>query len=175
MSNNRGIPNGWLSFIPYAHYYQLGRVAGSIELGGKKVENTGVWVLLTHILYDIVLSIGMLIAMVPYFVHIISIGFSDNTMPGDIMPAMYTLLFSLLIFMVVVVAAQAFLYLILYLALHKIFSLYSGGQKPVFYLILAIFIPLAQAILLFRHRNRPLLETGNLPDEPEAYTGGAAY
>ena len=155
MSANRGITNGWLGFIPFARDYQLGRLAGEIELGSKKIKNTGLWLLITPIIYGVLFAVTYAIMMVPYFISMFSLG--SNPSPEQLMGPMTTLMISMIFFIVIMVAAQVFLYLFRYLALHKIFSFYSGGQKPVFYIILAMFVPLAESILLFRHRDRPLL------------------
>ena len=157
MSANRGISNGWLGFIPYAHNYQLGKLAGEIELGNKKVKKTGVWLLVMPLIYGFIFIAGYIATMLPFFITIFSFG--EEPSPEQVMSAMPAFMIGLFIFVLILIVAQVFLYLFRYLALHKIFSLYSGGQKPVFYLILSLFVPLAQAILLFKHRNRPLLET----------------
>jgi len=90
---------------------------------------------------------------------IISLG--DDPTAEELFSVFPILLISVLIFAAIILVAQIFLYLFKYLALHKIFPQYSKGQKPVYYLILAMFVPCAEEILLFRHRNRPLLPPEN--------------
>jgi len=160
MSQARGLKNGWLGFIPYVMYYQLGSIAGEIELGNKKIKNTGLWLLLMPILYGAVLFISYLIMLIPIVAKIISLG--DNPTSEEVLSIIPIMLVAIFIVAIIATVAQLFLYLFNYLALHKIFSQYSGGQKPVYYLIIAIFIPYADTILLFRHRNRPLLPTNTL-------------
>jgi hypothetical protein len=77
-----------------------------------------------------------------------------------------SLLIGMVIFVLIMMVAQVVWYLVRYLALHKIFSQYSTGQRPVFYLILSMFVPMAGSILLFMHSKRPLLDTGVVKPVP---------
>jgi len=155
MSVNRGIENGWLGFIPYAYNYQLGQLSGEIELGSKKIKNTGIWLLVMPIIYGFVFSAGYAVTMVSFFFRVFSLG--RNPMPEEVFKIIPTFIISMIIFVLILLAAQVFLYLFKYLALHKIFSQYNTGQKPVFYLILSMFVPMAEPILLFMHSNKPLI------------------
>ena len=94
--------------------------------------------------------------MIPYFFGLFSL--SDAARPEDIMSLFKTFMISLVFYVLITLTTQVILCLIKYLALHKIFSQYSAGQKPVFYMIIAMFVPYAEAVLLFRHRNRQMLE-----------------
>jgi hypothetical protein len=155
MSKARGFEYGWLGFIPYARDYQLGQIAGEIEFGNKKIKNTGVWLVLAPILYNVVVSVGAAIMLVPYFMTIFSLSYDPS--PEEIMGPIVVLLISMFVFIVIALVAQVLFYLVWFLAIHKIFSQYSTGQKPVFYLIIALFVPLGQDILLFMHSKRPML------------------
>jgi len=156
MSEARKLEYGWLGFIPIASRYQLGAVAGEIQLGDKKIKNPGIWLLLAPIVYGIVFAIGYMIIMVPYIVKMVMLG--DNATPEEVMGPLVAFMFAIFIFVLVMVVAQVFVYLFKYLALHKIFSAYSLGQKPVYYMIIAMFIPLAEPILLYIHSSRPMLQ-----------------
>jgi len=157
MSQNRGIPNGFLGFIPYANIYQLGRVAGEVEIGKKKMKNTGVWLLVLPIAFAIVMTIGMLIIMVPFIVQSVSLGY-HNAYPEEFLAGPFMAFFvSLMIFTVVMVLVEAVLYVFQGLVFHKIFSRYADGQKPVYYTLLSLFVPLAFSILLFKFKDKPLL------------------
>jgi len=155
MSKARGLSNGWLGFIPYARNYQLGKVAGEIELGDKKITNMGLWMLLAPILYTAVFVIGYLIVFVPYFISIFTM--AEHASPDAITGPITYLMIATTVFVLVLLFVQALYFLIWYLGIHKIFSRYATGQKPVFYLILAMFVPLAYPILLFMLSKRPML------------------
>ena len=157
LSARRGIPNGWLGFIPVAHNYQLGKIAGEIEFGRKKIKNTGLWLILAPIIYGLLTFIGILIVMIPYIFKISAL--VEYATDALIIEAVTTLIVSCIVLALVLLVAQVFLYLFKYLALHKIFAQHSIGQRPVFYMIIAMFVPLAEPILLLMHSNRPLLET----------------
>jgi hypothetical protein len=163
MSNARGLQYGWLGFIPIASRYQLGQVAGEIEFGNKKVTNPGLWLVIVPIIYNVVFMIGYMIIVVPYVISLISL--VDNPSPEAVFGPMTVFIIALFVFVFVMIFAQVFVYLFHYLVLHKIFSHYSTGQKPVFYMIIAMFVPLAHDILLFMHSKRPLLSavTGPAP------------
>ena len=166
MSANRGLSNGWLGFIPFIHNYQLGKIAGEIEFGNKKVKNTGAWLLIMPIIYNFVCIIGYVIIMIPYFFNLFAL--SPNAGPEHVLGMIKALVFSLILYSLAVLTAQIFFCLFKYLALHKVFLQYNIGQKPVFYMIIAMFVPYAEAILLFMHRNRQMLETIYAPSVGES-------
>jgi len=155
MSKARGLDNGWLGFIPIAHKYQLGKVAGTIEYGNKKVKNVGLWLILAPMIYGAVFTIGYVISLFPFIFSMVALG--NDPAPEAVIAPMMTFISIFTIFILIMVVAQVFVMLFKYLALHKIFSDYNRGQKPVYYLILAMFIPLAESILLFKNSNKPLL------------------
>lgn len=163
MSKARGLQNGWLGFVPIVRDYQLGEIAGDIEIGDKKITNTGIWLVVAPIIYNVVFAIGYFIVMVPYFVSLATI--VDNPAPEAILGPITYLMISLTVFILVMVVAQVFLFLVIYLAYHKIFTRYATGQKPVFYLIISMFVPLGFPILLYMLSNRPMLPTEN-PVQP---------
>jgi hypothetical protein len=153
MSKKQGISYGWLGFIPVAKNYQLGAIAGEIEFGNKKISNPGLWNVLTPIIAGAVF-------MVVYFGIIISAVVSVSTSQSGEPDANFFLnLFAwIIVFVILISVAYLFVYLIRYLILHKVFSHYNKGQKPVFFLILSLFVPLAEAILLLICSNKPLVE-----------------
>jgi len=155
MSKQRGLENGWLGFIPFARDWQLGKIAHEIEIGNKKITNPGLWLVLAPIIYGTVFGIGYAALMVPYFISIFSL--AETAAPEAIIGPVTSLIIGMFFFIFVMIIAQVFLYLIVYLSFHKIFSQYEKGQKPVFYLILAMFVPLATPIILYMLSKRPLL------------------
>lgn len=154
MSKNRGIKNGFLGFIPYAHRYQFGVLAGELEIFNKKMKNTGLWLVLTPIIIGVVL-------MAYYFVFIISmiITLASNavTLEYNPWPFLSGFFAHLGIFILLAMAAQLVQYLIFGLAYHKLYSHYSEGQRPVAYLLLTLFLPLGEGIVFFLHRNKSVI------------------
>jgi len=150
MSKNRGIPNGGLGFVPYANNYQLGVVAGEIEIGNKKVRRTGLWLLLAPIIFGV-------IVIVMYLVLVFTMVFSAFSSPTAMESALLGFFIGFIVFFLIVFIGSIIVKMFRVMALHKIFSRYSVGQKPVFYLFLALFVPFGEAITLFIHRNRPVL------------------
>ena len=159
LSKKLGVPNGWLGFIPIASEYQLGALAGNIELGKKRVKNPGVWL----VVLPFILAGTFLLVYIPMIIWMIV---QSATMPLDAYgspdPAQMVSFLSgfiifVLVFVVVVYVAQIFLYLFRYLVMHKIFSKFETGQRPVFYMILSMFVPFAEAILLLKQSGKPVL------------------
>jgi len=155
MSKARGLQNGWFGFLPYLRDYQLGEIAGEIEVGKWRIKNTGLWLVLAPILYTVVFAIGYTIVMVPYVIGLFSAVANDT--PEALFGSLMYVLIGATIFALVMMVAQVLLYLIIYLAYHKVFSQYATGQKPVFYLIIAMFVPLGSTVLLYMLSKRPLL------------------
>ena len=156
LSKARGLKNGWFGFLPYLRDYQLGSIAGEIQFGGKRIKNPGIWLIIMPFIYSFIISIGMVIMMVPYIAAMLNLG--DDPAPEQIVLPVMILLVSSLIFSLIVIIAQVILYLFRGLTLHKIFSQHNEDQKPVFYLIIALFVPMAESIILFKHGKKPLLE-----------------
>jgi len=162
MSQNRGISNGGLGFVPIAHRYQLGKLAGTIEFGNKKIKNPGLWKLLLPIIYGAVFAVGYVAIIIWYAFQMVAVtgaGMIDET---AMMGTVLTFFSLLIVFVVVMQILYVVIILLNSLVLHKIFSLYVGGQKPVFYLILSLFVPLAEPILLFRLKDKPLITNSSV-------------
>ncbi len=47
MGKNRNIPRPYLSFVPFARYYYMGKVAGQTQIFGKKIKNLGLVIAIT--------------------------------------------------------------------------------------------------------------------------------
>jgi hypothetical protein len=159
MSKARNLQNGWLGFIPIARDYQLGLCSKEIDIGNKKIDNPGLWMALAPFIYNAAFGVGFTIVLIPYFVGIISLVENPDSTDAlmAFMGTVTTFVIGCFILALVMVVAQVFWYLVRFLVIHKIFSQYSTGQKPVFYLIIAMFVPLAEPILLYMHSKRRLL------------------
>ncbi|MCL2707006.1 MAG: hypothetical protein FWE97_02425 [Dehalococcoidia bacterium] len=159
MSAARGIKNGWLGFIPCACDFQLGQLAGEIEFGNKRIKNTGLWLLLMPIICAAAIFIGYLIILL-FSIRIILLG--SSPVSEEFTSAMPLMIILCIVYVIILIVTQVFLCLLRGLALHKIFSRYSNGQKLAFYLIIALFVPYAEHILLYKNSMRPSLATGSL-------------
>jgi len=160
MSQNRGISGGALGFVPIAHRYQLGKLAGNIEFGNKKINNPGLWEVLLPIILGAVATLSYIAIFVWFFVRIFALEATGAINdPAAMYGMMNTFFVWLILWIAIVTVANVILMLFKGLILHRIFALYVGGQKPVFYLILALFVPLAESILLFKLRNKPVVNS----------------
>jgi len=166
MSRARGLENGWLGFIPIARNWQLGKIAHEIEIGNKKITNPGLWLVLAPIIFFLVFIISYAALILPFVFSIASI--AETAAPEAIAGPLSFFTIGMFFFVLIIIAAEVFWYLFLFLSLHKIFSQYEKGQKPVFYLILAMFVPLALPIILFMLSKRPLLPKATAEFAPVA-------
>ncbi len=61
MAKKRGYKNWWLGMLPYANYYVIGKLVGSVRIFSLTIRNVGLIAMLASIAYDIS-SIGMMLA-----------------------------------------------------------------------------------------------------------------
>ena len=161
MSKARGLQYEWLGFVPYLHRYQYGQVAGEIDIGSIHVKNTGVWLAILPFIYNLLFGVGYFGVFVLASLRMTPLIIDPSA--SAIASYLISVFIMTLLFMFVMLVAQVFWILFKYIALFRIFTQYHPGSQAVFYLILSMFIPLAESILLFTHRNKPLL-----PIEPVA-------
>jgi hypothetical protein len=162
MSKRLGKKNGGLGFVPFAWAYQLGKLSGEVEFGKKKVKEPGLWALLTGIIMGALPVIFIMLTVLNAVLA--ASGMSRGRSP--LYPAQITGLianmFGLFGFLyLLLIVGAIFLWLLYGLMYHKIFSRFDEGQKPVFYTLLSLFVPLAVWILFLTKakppkRNQPL-------------------
>lgn len=66
LAKNRGIENPWLAWIPIANFYLLGKIVGSMEIFGKRLDKLEIWVLVAYgvtVLLSWIPVLGFLIAV----------------------------------------------------------------------------------------------------------------
>ncbi len=148
IAKNSGVENAWLAWIPLADLYLLGKVTGDVSLGNRKLKNTALWLLLVPI-------IGGVISVLFYFGIIISVvvaGVSASaagSAAAIIMPIVICILmFSA--FLVVVLAASLFYYLVYGMAYYTLCTKFKESTHSVFYTLMALFVPLADAIIMLK-------------------------
>ena len=59
-----GEQNPWLAWIPFARTYLHGKIAGSLDLGNRKVKNLGIWLLVVPLVGGALFWIGYIILIV---------------------------------------------------------------------------------------------------------------
>ena len=154
MSKARGLSNGWLGFVPFLYLYQFGTLAGEIEVGNKKIKNTGLWLLVLPMVSSVVITISYMLLFIPMLIMTARMEIDPNADWGYLF---LLLIIGILVFVVAIVIVQLAINLLRGLVLHKIFSHYHAGQKPVFYMLVCLFLVMAEPILLYAHSKKPLL------------------
>ena len=98
MAKKRGYKNWWLGMIPYANYYVLGKLVGSVRIFNLTVKNVGLIAMIACIAYDLS-SIGMVLAAIQeifsltwIFTYFYSFLYSVNTIVDLVFYACFFLL-----------------------------------------------------------------------------------
>lgn len=151
MSNSLGLKKGWISFIPVANIYALGRVAQNyIKNDGRKSAKFGAVLLTLYIILFVFLVVffillGIALATV---IELASGAVIDNT-------AMNIEMFSSFIPAIIsyfVAFALAIAYTVVYyVAVYKIFDMFSN--HAVLFIVLSIFFTFLVPIFIFAIRN----------------------
>ena len=153
MSQNMGLKNAWLSFIPVANSYALGRVAQSyVKNDGTPSAKFGK-ILLTLEIITSVSAIAFIVGAIYSFLSVF--GYADNALVGN--EEMTTQMVSCLLVMVVlylvvfgVAIADSIVH---YVAIWRTFALYDYHNATL-YLVLSIFFSFLCPIFLFVLRNK---------------------
>jgi len=153
ISASRGIRNGWLGFIPIGMDYQLGAVSGELELGNRRMKKTRVWLALIPVITN---GVFLLIYAALFIVIFLM------AMSGDFIvdrPEVFISIIMIVAFFIVllVVAGSTLHTILLLMAYHKVFSAHYAGARPVFYMLLSGFIPLASGLLLIKAAAAPII------------------
>lgn len=156
-SRSRGLRNGWLGFIPYGKEYQLGKIAGEIEIRDKHVTNPGLWMALLPFIVSSAFGIiygAMISSMLTPLMQAAMGGYYQPDITQMFSGQFYI---SMVLMYIVLLAGGVLIQMVRLLALHRIYASYYNGQRPVFYLIMSIFVPLAEPIILIRLSKRPMI------------------
>lgn len=175
ISTARGLSNGWFGFIPIAAQYQIGKIAGEVSTGKKKIKNPGLWLL-------IILAVMYGVFYVTYF-SVFAWIFSSISRGGygrwnngpEISMVFAPIMLMLLVLLVIIVCSYA--YSILYImTLNKIYVCNYETPQALFYTLLSGYIPLALGILLMKAAKAPIINPpeymtgsgplGNYPPQP---------
>lgn len=166
IAKSSGAANAWLAWIPLADLYLLGKVTGDIQLGGRTLKNTALWLLLVPL-------IGGAVAVCFYFGFIfvlivagVGASMSVSSAAAGLMATICMLMF--VIFLVVTIAVSV-VYSVLYgVAYYKLCTKFKDNAHSVFYTLMALFVPLADAILMFKMSKLAKPQTPAAPYTPYA-------
>lgn len=151
MAKYRSIKYPWLAFIPVANNYQLGMLTGNVKLGKHMLKNTKLWLLLLPIIFSVIF--GFLYAI------IIVMAILANANAIMFAPMMITLV----LFILVIMAGGIFINILFALAYFKLFSFYKDRDVSLLYTLLSLFVPLANAIIIFTLRTKQPVNLRMIP------------
>lgn len=149
IAKNNGVENAWLAWIPLADLYLLGKVTGDISLGNRKLKNTALWLLLVPIIgggISVLFYFGMILAIVVAGIGASAAGSGTGVI---VMPIVVCILM-FIAFLVVVVVAALFYYIVYGMAYYTLCAKFKGSAHSVFYTLMALFVPLADAIIMLK-------------------------
>ena len=151
MSNSLGLKHGWISFIPVANIYALGRVAQNyVKKDGRKSAKLGAALLTLYIIMfviSIIFFVFLGIALVTVFQLASGAVMDNSTMNLEMFSSFIPVIVFYFLFLAVAIA-----YIVVYyVALYKIFDMFSN--YGVLFVVLSIFFTSLAPIFIFAIRN----------------------
>lgn len=147
IAKKNGCANAWLAWIPFGDLFLLGKVTGDITLGKWTLKNTKLWLLLAPLIGGLVcggIYVGMLVALAIG----VGIGASVGTSAASVFMLVFFIMF--FVFFIAVLAVSLFFSIIYGMTYYTLCRKYKESSHSVFYTLMAIFVPLADAILMLR-------------------------
>lgn len=152
MGKSLNVSAPWLSFIPVANSFALGRIASKyVKKDGKNSVNFGVWLLVLEILMYILL-VAFIACTVIGVISII--GFAEDAAISDSAMSleMFKGFIPVIILYVILLAVEITYLVLFYVSLWRIFSIFSA-QNATLFTVLSIFFTFLYPIFLFIVRN----------------------
>ena len=143
LSKKNGIDRPWLSFIPFARFYQMGRLVGKMRVFGKKVNNLGLIVAIAAAVNFVLQNVNDIIFNSGTVVEIIASG--NFVVPKNTDSVVYDLM-EILCDIVYVVYTIGFVFLVFP------FFKYYERRHPILYTLVGVFFGIT-GIFVFVVRN----------------------
>lgn len=150
IGQRRLIPNSWLSFIPIANYWVIGKIVEDFDLKQQNIKRSWAKALLVLAIAGPALVIVSYIAL---FVTAMGMGLFSATIADE--SAIIAILPILILFYIVYIVAVVIMMAFSVLTAVCIFKIFESlkPEKAIKYMILFMVVPLAGPILLFKNRN----------------------
>ncbi len=146
----------WLSFIPVANVYALGKIAENyIKADGRKSAKFGTILLILYIALYVILFGFMIFAFILFAVELASDPAVNAYLEGEqfAASAAFTVVLPLVIGYVLMLGISIASMIVLYVAYWRVFAIFDR-QNATMYLVLSIFFSFLAPIFLFVLRNR---------------------
>lgn len=145
IAKQSGAQNPWLAWVPYADLYLLGKITGDVSLGKRRLKNTSLWLIL--------IPIGISVLSVSFiFGFIMLAAIAGFSMAAGYETALFAVV-ALLLFvaLILILCAAELLYYIIYgMAYYTLCTKFKESTHSVFYTLMALFVPLADAIIMLK-------------------------
>ena len=150
IAQRRLIPNPWLSFIPYAKYWIIGKIVEDYDLKQQNIKRNWAKTLL------ILVIAGPTVFIISYmglFVTAMCMGVFSATVANE--NAIIGILPILILFYIVLIVAALIMGASSVLTAICVFKIFESlkPEKAIKYMLLFMIVPLAGPILLFKNRN----------------------
>lgn len=150
IAQRRLIPNPWLSFIPYAKYWIIGKIVEDYDLKQQNIKRNWAKTLL------ILVIAGPTVFIISYmglFVTAMCMGVFSATVANE--NAIIGILPILILFYIVLIVAALIMGALSVLTAICVFKIFESlkPEKAIKYMLLFMIVPLAGPILLFKNRN----------------------
>lgn len=146
----------WLSFIPVANVYALGKIAENyIKADGRKSARFSIILLILYIALYVILFAFFIFAFILFAVELASDPAVNAYLEGEhfAATAAFTVVLPLVIGYVAMLGLSIALMVVLYVAYWRVFAIFDR-QNATMYLVLSIFFTFLTPIFLFVLRNR---------------------
>lgn len=155
MGEKLQVSNAWLSFIPVANIYALGKIAEKhIKADGRKSAKFSKILLILYIALIVILIAFIVFAFAFFMVELTSNPTLNAYIEGEqfAATAVYTVILPIIIGYLGIISLSVALAVVQYVALWRVFAIFDRGNATM-YLVLSIFFSFLLPIFLFIIRN----------------------
>ncbi len=147
MGKSLSISNPWLSFIPVANIFSLGRVAQKyVKRDGSSSAKFSIWLLVLYIL-NFVVGCATIIFLFKFIFSIA--GYATNAIVDEtaLTAEMFSGFIPVLILYIIILAISITYQVLYYIALWRVFAIFNNEQATLF-LVLSLFFNILPPIFI---------------------------
>ncbi len=161
LSKRAGLDKAFLAFIPFASFYQLGRVVGPMSVFRKRVKNLGLWVGLLSFLCFAIFHVYDYITYYDWFQTCIK---TNSFQELSVSATLLTNLLSVVYYM----ASLAYIILFVFLGI-AFFNFYAKNNRTLFAILGILFDPLFAIFVFVVRKNERYDYYGEIRKMQEYY------
>jgi hypothetical protein len=158
MAKRINMKSAWLSFLPIANTYVLGKISEKyIKRDGTKSAKFGIILPLFYIA-ELLIGIAFMVFLAISIVSIVSsaeLAIENNSrMTMEMFKSFIPVIISYFVLMAVAICYVVFYYISLY----RVYSLYDNGNATIYLVLSILFTPLAAIFILIVSSHTPVFE-----------------